>query len=202
MSTAAPARPTHRSAPLAALPEPMLATLVDAPFDHPDWVFEPKFDGLRVLGHFAGRNLSLISRNGKPQEFQFPDVAAALRASLKGPAVVDGEVVCFDDRGRTSFRALQQRFHLTDAVEVQARADQYPAFIYLFDLLALDGRDLTRAPLDERKRRLKRAVRWSDRVRWTEFTEARGKSLFRRACENGDEGIIAKLRTSAYVGGR
>src|SRR5437867_1745000 len=113
MTALARVRSSRRSA-LPAVPAPMLATLVDAPFDHPDWIFEPKFDGLRVLGRFDGRHLTLLSRNGKPQEFQFPDVAAALRAALKQPAIVDGEVVCFDDRGRTSFRALQQRFHLTD----------------------------------------------------------------------------------------
>src|SRR5262245_3730187 len=117
MSTATLPRPARRPA-LPAVPELMLATLVDPSFDHPDWVFEPKFDGLRVLGRFDGRRLTLVSRNGKRQEAMFPDVAAALRASLKLPAVVDGEIVCLDDRGRTSFRAIQQRFHLSDPAEI------------------------------------------------------------------------------------
>src|SRR5436305_3483575 len=102
--------------------QPMAAILVDNPFDHPDWIFEPKFDGLRVLVRFDGRELTLLSRNDQPQNFQFPDVAEALRAALPRPTVVDGEVVCFDASGRTSFRELQQRFHLKDAAEVQARA--------------------------------------------------------------------------------
>src|SRR5947208_10090243 len=157
----------------------MMATIVAEPFDHPDWLFEPKFDGLRVLASFDGRGVTLISRNDKPQEAQFPDVAAALRDSLRRPAVVDGEVVCFDDQGRTSFRALQQRFHLLDTGEIQARAEQYPAFIFLFDLLWLDGRDLTGEPLAERKRLLRAAVHWSDRVRWTESEPEKGKARFR-----------------------
>ncbi|HEY1381038.1 MAG TPA: non-homologous end-joining DNA ligase, partial [Gemmataceae bacterium] len=180
----------------------MMATLVAGPFDHPDWVFEPKFDGLRVLASFDGRHLEMVSRNGKPQEGLFPDVAAALGHVLRRPAVVDGEIVCFDDRGRTSFRALQQRFHLKDAADIRARGEQYPAYIFLFDLLWLDGRDLTGEPLAERKRLLRRAVRWSDRVRWTAFEQGQGRGRFRAACRRGDEGIIAKLAGSRYVAGR
>ena len=92
---------------------------------------------------------------------------------------MDGEVVCFDAEGRTSFRALQQRFHLIDPAEIRARAERYPAYVFLFDLLWLDGRDLTGKPLSERKGLLREAVRWSDRVRWTEFREGKGKALFR-----------------------
>src|SRR5207244_2911876 len=98
----------------------MLCTLVAEPFDNPDWLFEPKYDGLRVLVRFTARQLSLISRNDRPQEFQFPDVAPALRASLTRPVLLDGEIVCLDEHGRTSFRSLQQRFHLKSAADVQA----------------------------------------------------------------------------------
>src|SRR5689334_8428270 len=114
MTTRTPRRaaPRRRAEPPAF--RPMAATLVDRPFDHPDWLFEPKLDGLRVLARFDGRAVALVSRNDKPQEGMFPDVAAALRKALRRPAVADGEVVCFDADGRTSFRALQQRFHLID----------------------------------------------------------------------------------------
>jgi bifunctional non-homologous end joining protein LigD len=188
--------------PLPADPKPMLCTLVAEPFDNPAWIFEPKLDGLRVLGRFDGRDLTLLSRNNQPQNFQFPDVAGALKASLDGPALVDGEVVCFDDAGRTSFRALQQRFHLKDAGEVRERARQYPAYLYLFDLHHLDGHDLTGLPLEQRKELLREAVRWSDRVRWTEYAEVNGKRLWKQACREGSEGIVAKRRDSRYVSGR
>jgi bifunctional non-homologous end joining protein LigD len=203
MARRTPSPKPQKRLPLAPPPyRPMAATLVAGPFDHPEWVFEPKRDGLRVLGRFDGRDLTLLSRNDRPQEALFPDVAAALRRALPRPAVVDGEVVCFDEQGRTSFHALQQRFHLTDPDEIRARAEQFPAFIFLFDLLWLDGRDLTGEPLSERKRLLRGAVAWSDRVRWTEFREGQGKALFREACRRGEEGVIGKLLTSLYVGRR
>src|SRR5205823_573292 len=79
---------------------------------------------------------------------------------------------------------------------------RHPAFIYLFDLLWLDGRDLTAEPLSERKRLLRKSVKWSDRVRWTEYREGEGKAPFREACRNGDEGVIGKLAAGRYVAGR
>jgi bifunctional non-homologous end joining protein LigD len=180
----------------------MKATLVDAAFDDAGWIFEAKFDGVRVQVRFDGREVSLISRNDKLQNAIYPDVVDALRKAIKRPAVLDGEVVCFDDRGRTSFRALQQRFHLIDPQEIQQRAERYPAFIFLFDVLWLEGQDVTSDPLSERKRLLHRAVKWSARVRETESHAGKGKKLFQQACRRGEEGIIAKLATSRYVGGR
>jgi ATP-dependent DNA ligase len=153
--TAVPRRPV----PMPAAPQPMLATLMAEPFDHPDWIFEPKFDGLRIVARFDGKQLTLLSRNGKPQNAEFPDIADALRASLHRPGIVDGEVVCFDANGQSSFRLLQQRFHLKDPAEIRERAQRYPAFIYLFDLLYLDGEDVTGLPLAERKQLLHEAVR-------------------------------------------
>jgi bifunctional non-homologous end joining protein LigD len=186
----------------SALSRPMLATLVAEPFDHPDWIFEPKYDGLRILGRFDGRTLTLLSRNDQSQNVAFPDIVEALRKSLTRPAVVDGEVVCFDEAGQTSFRTLQQRFHLKDAAEIRVRAAKYPAYLYLFDLLAWDGRDLTGLPLAERKKLLRRAVHWSDRVRWTDHHAGKGKAFFRQACRQGDEGIIGKHLQSRYASGR
>ena len=76
----------------------MLCTLVDKAFDGPRWTFEPKFDGLRILARFDGEDLTLLSRNNKPQEARFPEIAEALRAALSRPAIVDGEVVCLDEQ--------------------------------------------------------------------------------------------------------
>ena len=121
------ARPQHRkAAPLPYDVELMLCTLVAEPFDDANWIFEPKLDGLRVLCRFDGRSASLISRNGKAQDSQFPDIVEGLEATLTRPALLDGEVVCLDERGRSSFRLLQQRFHLLDAEEVRRRMTEYP----------------------------------------------------------------------------
>src|SRR5262245_16187295 len=118
-----PARPLTglTPSPLPAAPAPMLATLIGEPFDHPDWCFEPKFDGLRILARSDGKGITLLSRNHKPQDFQFPEIAGALSAALSKPAIVDGEVVCLDEAGNSSFRLLQQRLHLKRAGEVRAR---------------------------------------------------------------------------------
>src|SRR3954471_17853339 len=188
--------------PLPDAPAPMLASLAAEPFDHPDWISEPKYDGLRVLARFDGEEPALISRNGKAQNFQFPEVAEALRDALDRPAVLDGEIVCFDDRGRTSFRALQQRFHLLDAGEVRERAGTYPAYIYLFDILYFDHYDVTPLPLGERKALLRDAVRWSNVVRETPFRRGHGVEALGAACRAGEEGILAKDWNAPYTVGR
>lgn len=211
MSATKTIRPPRRTAtPLAGMapaampasPLPMLCTLVAKPFDNPAWIFEPKYDGLRVLGRFDGHKLTLLSRNQASQNFPFPDIVTALQASLTRPAIVDGEIVCLDARGQSSFRSLQQRFHLKDAREVQARMRQYPAYLYLFDLLYRDKYDVTTLPLRERKELLKQAVQWSDQVRWTPTQPGKGRKLWQAACRAGSEGIIGKHQDSRYVPGR
>src|SRR5207302_9073862 len=116
--------------------------------------------------------------------------------------IVDGEIVCFDERGQSSFRSLQQRFHLTDAREVEARMKRHPAYLYLFDLLYLDGRSIMTLPLRERKELLRQAVQCSDEVRWTPYQPEKGRTLWRRACRAGGEGIIGKHLDSPYIQGR
>lgn len=181
------------------LPRPMLCTLIAEPFDDPGWIFEPKLDGLRVLIRFDGRKLTVLSRNQTPQNFQFPDMVAAMQKSLKQPAIVDGEIVCLDENNQSSFRALQQRFHLTSAREVNARMSRFPAYVYLFDVLYLDRFDVTHLPLWQRKILLQKAVRWSDEVRWTESIPEHGMRLWREACKRGSEGIVGKQRDRPYL---
>jgi bifunctional non-homologous end joining protein LigD len=188
--------------PMPGEAAPMLCTLVAEPFDNPEWMFEPKFDGLRVLGRFDGRQVVLVSRNGKSQNLQLPEIVDALESSLKKPAIVDGEVVALDEHGRSSFRLLQQRFHLQDVRMIEERRRRFPASIYLFDLLYFDRFDLRSLPLEDRKNLLETSVCWSDTVRWTDYHWRTGKTLWQRACREGSEGIIAKQRQSRYVAGR
>src|SRR3954469_21284491 len=191
--------------PMPAAPAPMLCTLVDAAFDSPDWAFESKLDGLRVLTRFDGRAVTLLSRNDKPQGARFPEIVDGLQEALRYPAVVDGEVVCLDESGRTSFRALQQRFHLDDRDEVRRRMARHPAYLYLFDVLYLDRFDVTGLPLARRRALLEEAVAWSDRIRLTASVPAKGMEQWRRACEvceASEEGIVGKRLDSIYVPGR
>jgi bifunctional non-homologous end joining protein LigD len=190
------------SSPMLDAPAPMLCTLVDSAFDSPDWTFEPKFDGLRVLARFDGSELTLLSRNNKPQESRFPEIGEGLRQSLRHAAIIDGEVVCLDEAGKPSFRELQQRFHLDDAEEIRRRMERHPAFLYAFDVLYLDRFDVTRLPLARRRELLGEAVAWSDRIRLTASVPAKGIEEWRRACEASEEGIVGKRLDSPYVPGR
>jgi DNA ligase D-like protein (predicted ligase) len=147
-----------------------------------------------VLARFDGCELTLLSRNDAPQNLLFPEVVAALRDSLARPGVVAGEVACLDGQGRSSFRALQQRFHLTNAREVARRMEQHPAYLYLFDVLYVDGSDVRSLPLKDRKALLQEAVRW------TPSRVGTGRALWRQACLEGSEGIIGKHLDRPYTG--
>jgi DNA ligase D-like protein (predicted ligase) len=180
----------------------MLCTLIAKPFDDPAWLFEPKFDGQRILGRFDGKTVELLSRYGHNDALWFPEILGALRESLAKPAIVDGEIVSLDECGNSSFRSLQQRFHLTDPQEIERRAKEFPAYFYVFDLLYLDRYDVTSVPLVERKRLLHDAVDWSNRIRWTDSKPREGVRLFQEACRKAQEGIIGKRMDSRYVPGR
>lgn len=180
----------------------MLLTLVAKPFDDPQWIFEPKYDGLRVQARFDGKSVELISRNDKSQNLQFPDVVQGVLGALKKPAMTDGEIVCLDERGRSSFRMLQQRFHLLDVEEIRRRARDFPAYLYLFDILYWNGYELVSLPLEQRKHVLSRVIGKSDRVRVTPFAGEHGVSRFREACRRHEEGIVGKHLHSRYVAGR
>jgi DNA ligase D-like protein (predicted ligase) len=180
----------------------MLCTVVNEAFDDGDWIFEPKLDGLRVECRFDGKRLQLLSRNDKVQNFQFPDVVKALRKSLVKRAMLDGEIVCLDERGRDSFRKLQQRFHVKDKAQVERRTREHPGYLYVFDILYHDRFDVRGLPLRERKTLLRRAVKWSDRIRFTPHVRGKGKQALNEACRNGREGVVAKRLWSVYVGER
>jgi ATP-dependent DNA ligase len=107
--------------------DPILCTPVAEPHDDPAWIFEPKYAGLRVLACYDGREITLLSRIHASQKFEFPDVVTALQDSLKRPGIVDGEPVCPDENDGSSFRALQQRFHLENAREVEKQRRRHPA---------------------------------------------------------------------------
>ena len=162
----------------------------------------PNSTACASLARFDGHDLTLLSRNNKPQESRFPEVVEGLRRSLRHPAIIDGEVVCLDESGKTSFRELQQRFHLDDAEEIRRRMERHPAYLYAFDVLYLHRFDVTRLPLSRRQELLREALTPSDRIRITESTPSLGIENLRRACEAAEEGIIGKRLDSLYVPGR
>jgi bifunctional non-homologous end joining protein LigD len=184
-------------------PPLMLCSLVDAPFDGREWIFEPKLDGLRVVCRIDGKGgVDLVSRNDKPQAGMFPDIVDALRRATTRPVMLDGEIVALDDRGRSSFRLLQQRFHVTNPSRLRERTERFPAHLYVFDLLYLDRYDLRDLPLEQRKQLLHSAVRWNERIHEIDVIRGKGTPFFRRTCDEGGEGIVAKRLDSQYTGER
>jgi bifunctional non-homologous end joining protein LigD len=187
-------------APMPTAATPMLATLTGERFSDPAWLFERKWDGVRCL---AFRNESgtvrLRTRNDKPLERTYPEVAEAVAAQCAVSAVLDGEVVAFDGR-RTSFERLQGRLGLTDPDA--ARATGIAVYYYVFDVLYIDGRDVRSLPLRERKRLLRDCVQFADPLRFTAHRNTTGEEEFRKACVRGDEGVVAKRADAPYAAGR
>jgi bifunctional non-homologous end joining protein LigD len=175
---------------------PMLATLTDEPFSHPDWVFEDKLDGVRCIAVIEDGHATLWSRNEKPMNASYPEIVTALEKAADHDMVVDGEIVAFDGK-LTSFTALQPRIHLRE--EERARATGIKVFFYAFDLLRLAGHDLVESPLLTRKKLLRRALRFGNRIRFSTHRRANGRRLYLEACAQGREGLIAKRADSIYV---
>lgn len=176
---------------------PMLATLVKRPFSDPDWIYERKLDGMRILAfRKGGGDVRLMSRNRKERGAAYPEVAEALGEVGARDFVVDGEVVAFQGNV-TSFERLQGRMHLEDPEK--ARASGVAVYYYVFDLLHLDGYDVTRVALRHRKGLLRRAITFRDPIRLLPHRNEEGVALFRQACAKGWEGLIAKDARSPYL---
>jgi bifunctional non-homologous end joining protein LigD len=180
---------------MAVAGEPMKAKLTDRPFDDPGWVFERKLDGIRAIVRRTPKGATLTSRTGRPMK-GYPELIEALEAEAAQDFVADGEIVAFEG-SRTSFEKLQGRMGISDPR--LARLTGIPVFIYLFDLLSLEGRDLTGLPLRERKALLKRSLAFQGPVRYTPHRNEHGVKLFAEACRKGWEGLIAKRADSRYV---
>jgi bifunctional non-homologous end joining protein LigD len=179
--------------------DPMLATLTDEPFSDPDWIFERKLDGVRLLAFRRGREIRLLTRNRKRRESSYPEVADALDSMDAPDFVIDGEVVGLGGEA-SSFARLQGRMKVAD--RDSARASGIAIAYYVFDIPWLAGRDLTRVPLRERKAILRRSIDFRNPVRYTPHWNERGEELLDDACRRGWEGLIAKRAAGPYVQGR
>jgi bifunctional non-homologous end joining protein LigD len=193
-----------REAPMPDFIPPMRATLADAAFDDPDWLFEVKWDGYRVEAVVSGGRARLWTRNQQNAERYFPDLAGPAPWIEAREAIVDGEVVALDERGRPSFSLLQDRtgIHTGRAPGTKRHGPPAPAIFQAFDLLHLDGRSLLAVPLEERKRLLRSRLRPHPLVRYASHVEADGRAFTEAARAQELEGIVAKLRRSPYEPGR
>lgn len=169
---------------------PMLATLVDKPFHDDGWVYEVKWDGYRAVSFVQAGQVNILSRNNKSFDEKFYPIRMALE-SWNVNAVVDGEIVVLDDKGLSDFSALQNW---------RSEADGHLLY-YVFDLLWLDGSDLTDLPLALRKELLKEIMPDHELIRFSETFQVSGTEIYERAEALGLEGIIAKKIDSVYSPG-
>ncbi len=176
------------SSPIPKDLKPMLATLVDKPFDEAGWMYEVKWDGFRAIAYMDGGEVNLRSRNNKDFAKKFYPVFRALQEWAVN-AVVDGEVVVIDEKGKPDFNALQQW---------RSEADGNLVY-YVFDVLWLEGYDLMKAPLSARRKVLESMLPESDVIRLSETFSIRGTEFFELADSMGLEGVFAKRRDSEYT---
>jgi bifunctional non-homologous end joining protein LigD len=166
----------------------MLATLVDAPFNKPNWIYEEKYDGVRMLAYKEGSKVSLISRNAIDRTARYRKIAEAIAKLKADTLALDGEIVIFDADEVSRFQFLQ-------------KGDGRPTFA-LFDCMYRDGKDLRKAPFSERRTALEQSVRSSSELILSARLDADGIAAFEIARKKGLEGLIAKDLSSKYVSGR
>lgn len=169
--------------------QPMLSSLVEEPFDDPEWLFEIKWDGFRAVASKHESKTDLRSRNGISFNQRFSQVAEALH-DIKHDVILDGEIVSLDKDGKSHFEWLQN-----------ANRGQGQLKFMIFDVLWLDGHDLHTTPQIERKKILKALLPEHEVLSYSDHVEAKGKQLFGQMKKSGLEGMVAKRMDSSYQEG-
>jgi DNA ligase D-like protein (predicted ligase) len=177
-----------RPAPAPTRARVMKAVLTSQAFSDDGWIFERKLDGVRCVAIRDDDPVTLLSRNDRSLNGRYPEIAAALQSQPQRRFAVDGEVVAFDG-AQTSFAKLARRAQT-----------HVPVFLYIFDVLWLDGHDVRALPLRTRKRLLRSGLRFTDRaLRFSTHRNRDGEALFKAACSKGWEGLVAKRADSPYT---
>ncbi len=196
---------SHQEASLIASPPafaPMLAEGGAKPFDDPKWWFEPKLDGIRAITTMTTGETTLHTRNARDVSTAYPELHMIHELVDQVNAVIDGEIVAFDDDGKNSFEALQQRMNLRNEREIKRMSKQIPVTLVAFDLLWLDGEDLAGLTLEERRRLLEGIVERDERLQVVAHVEGEGTAFVDAAKQLGLEGVVAKRMVSKYQPGR
>jgi bifunctional non-homologous end joining protein LigD len=204
--------PAHRIPALQLVPagtltkmpsklEPMHAETADAPFNKPDWLWEPKLDGYRVLTFIDAGKVKLRSRRGLELAPAFPALCAELAAQGVDGMILDGELVAFDAAGKPSFNALQNRVQLKTTRDIAAAEQNAPVLLFAFDLLYFAGIDLRARPYEQRRRYLAQCLLPSPHVQLV-HAEEDGVALHAAAIASGFEGVIGKRKSSVYEAGK
>ena len=183
--------------PMPTAIHPMLAISIEKPFDNPEYLFEIKWDGYRAVSFIKDGSVRLVSRNQNDLTGQYPELHQLPKFVKAITAILDGEVVALDEQGRASFSLMQQRTGIREhGRRVGGRGD-IPVLYYVFDLIYIDGYDLRRVSLEERKQVLSQILTSTGPVRYSDHFD-QGTKLFEAAKQQGIEGIVAKRRGSCY----
>ncbi len=189
-----------RKAAMPSRVEVTLATPLEKPFSDPDWLFEIKWDGVRAVGFVRDGKIELRSRTDRAITSNYPELGVLPMRLAARQAIVDGEIVALDERGRSDFEKLQTRVGVSHpSATLQQSA---PVKYYLFDMLYCDGYDLRKTPLLERKLLLQRLLRPCETIRYSDHELEKGKELSALAQQQGLEGIVGKQIESPYSGRR
>src|SRR3712207_2737076 len=182
---------------------PMLARLTsELPSDPERWGFEVKWDGVRALAYSEPGRLRLEARSGNDITKRYPELQRLNRALSSHSAILDGEVVAFDDQGRPSFERLQHRMHIASEAQAKRLSKDSPVAYVIFDLLWLDGHSLMSAPYEERRARLDELDLKGTNWQVPDYVAGDGEALVAATRAQGLEGIVAKRLDSPYEPGR
>ncbi|MGZ4788922.1 MAG: DNA ligase D [Terriglobales bacterium] len=174
---------------------PMLAVLSEKLPVGPEWVYEPKWDGVRALCFVRDGKTKVLARSGRTVDEQYPEVCELAKHVEAETAIIDGEIVALDENGRPSFGLLQSRIGASGSAKLAA---ERPVMLFAFDLLYLNGYDLRGATLEDRKSLLKSVLKQGALVRYSEHFAGKGQELLDAAKEHELEGVVAKRGTSRY----
>jgi bifunctional non-homologous end joining protein LigD len=188
--------------PMPARLKPMLATAGKLPPDDERWAYEIKWDGVRAIAYSQPGQLQLQSRNLNDITDQYPELRRLNRALGSSSAVLDGEIVAFDESHKPSFEALQRRMHVVSNAQVKRLARSTPVTYVIFDLLWLDGRPLMGLPYSERRKRLASLALSGEHWQTPQHIVGEGKAVREASAEQRLEGIVAKRLDSTYEQGR
>lgn len=180
---------------------PMLIGESGEPFEDPAWIYELKLDGERAIAYLDPKGgTELRNKRNKRMLPLFPELDS-IHKQVKKRCILDGEYIVMVD-GKPKFSEVQRRSLMSNSFKIKLAAESLPISFVAFDILYLDGKDMTGLPLMERKALLQKTVRESERVAVSRYLETGGTALYRLAEQQGLEGVVAKLRESKYYQGK
>jgi bifunctional non-homologous end joining protein LigD len=196
-----PAEDPHRE-PMPEKVVPMLARLDDLPRDQEKWAFEVKWDGVRALAYSEPGRLRFEARSGNDITKRYPELHRLNRALSSHSAILDGEIVAFDDKGRPSFGRLQHRMHIASEAQAKRLSKESPVVYVIFDLLWLDGHSVMGLPYTDRRELLDGLDLKGTNWQVPDYVAGDGRDLQEATRAQGLEGIVAKRLDSTYEPGR